>query len=83
MKQQQPFTSKIVEAEPRASLLNEFQVAALLNVSVATIRRWRLFRQGPKYLKIGAVSVRYKAEDLTAWLESCQTGGGEPVEAVQ
>jgi predicted DNA-binding transcriptional regulator AlpA len=61
-------------------LCNEYAVADLLGVSVATISRWRLLRQGPKYLKIGS-SVRYKAEDLSAWLESRPTGGGQPEKA--
>jgi len=55
-------------------LLNEHEVAALLGVAVATIRRWRLIRQGPKYIKVGAM-VRYKPEDLEAWLDSRPAGG--------
>ena len=54
-------------------LLNERELAAHLTVSVATIRRWRLFGHGPKYIKIGA-AVRYRAEDVSAWLNSCPTG---------
>lgn len=40
-------------------LLTERDVAQLLRVSVATIRRRRLFRQAPEWVKIGA-SVRYR-----------------------
>lgn len=58
-------------------LLNEHDVAAMLCVSVSTVRRWRLLRQGPKYLKVGT-SVRYRPEDVSAWLESRPTGGGQP-----
>jgi predicted DNA-binding transcriptional regulator AlpA len=56
-------------------LLNEHDVARITGMSVASVRRWRLLRQGPKYLKIGA-SVRYKPEDVSAWLASRPTGGG-------
>jgi len=56
------------------NLLNEHAVANLLDISVASIRRWRLLRQGPKFIKIGA-SVRYRPEDVAAWLESRPTGG--------
>ena len=56
------------------TLLNEHDVARIMGLSVASVRRWRLMRQGPKYLKIGA-AVRYKAEDVSAWLESRPTGG--------
>ena len=57
------------------ALLNEHDVAHLTGLSVASVRRWRLLRQGPKYLKIGA-AVRYKPEDISAWLESRPFGGG-------
>lgn len=57
------------------TLLNEHDVACLTGLSVASVRRWRLLRQGPKYLKIGA-AVRYKPEDISAWLESRPSGGG-------
>ncbi len=58
------------------ALLNEYDVARILGMSVASVRRWRLLRQGPKYLKIGA-AVRYKSEEISAWLESRPTGGGQ------
>jgi len=62
------------------ALLNEHDVARVTGLSVASVRRWRLLRQGPKYLKIGA-AVRYKAEDVSAWLESRPSGGGHQAEA--
>lgn len=63
------------------TLLNEHDVARITGLSVASVRRWRLLRQGPKYLKIGA-SVRYKPEDVAAWIESRPScGGQEPAEA--
>jgi predicted DNA-binding transcriptional regulator AlpA len=54
-------------------LLNEHQVAKFLQLSVASVRRWGLFRTGPKYLKIGA-AVRYRREDVEAWLSSAVQG---------
>jgi hypothetical protein len=59
-----------------AHLLNEYQVAEMLSVSVATVRRWRLLNIGPTYLKLSS-SVRYRPEDLAAWLDSRPTGGGQ------
>lgn len=56
-------------------LLNEHDLVRITGLSVATVRRWRLFRQGPKYIKIGA-AVRYKSEDIRAWLDSRPTIGG-------
>ena len=57
------------------TLLNEHDVARITGLSVASVRRWRLLRQGPKYLKIGA-AVRYRTEDILTWLGSRPIGGG-------
>jgi len=62
------------------SLLNEHDVARITGMSTASVRRWRLFSTGPKYVKIGA-AVRYRLEDVSAWLESRPTGGGQMSEA--
>jgi predicted DNA-binding transcriptional regulator AlpA len=55
-------------------LLAEHDVARITGLSVASVRRWRLLRQGPRYLKIGS-AVRYRVEDISAWLESRPSGG--------
>ena len=55
-------------------LLNEYEVAEMLDVSVSTVRRWRLFKRGPRYLKLGAL-CRYRLEDISVWLESRPKGG--------
>jgi predicted DNA-binding transcriptional regulator AlpA len=75
MKTSQPGERESVATPQLPTLLNEFDVARVTGLSVASVRRWRLFKQGPKYMKIGA-SVRYRAEDVRAWLESRPTGGG-------
>lgn len=61
-------------------LLNEKDVKRITGLSLASVRRWRLLNQGPKYLKIGA-AVRYRPEDVTAWLASRPTGGESHTEA--
>ena len=61
-------------SENLVNFLNERQVAGALGVSVATVRRWRLFRAGPRYIKIGS-SVRYKPDDVTGWLDTRPVGG--------
>ncbi len=50
------------------TLLNEHEVARLLNVSVATIRRRRLFRRPPEWIKLGA-SVRYTRDSVNRLIE--------------
>ena len=60
------------------SLMTENEVSKRLNVSLASLRRWRLTNRGPVYLKVGSL-VRYSQEDLEAWLASLPTGGtGRP-----
>ena len=61
-------------------LLNETDVARIIGLSMASVRRWRLLRQGPKDLKIGE-AVRYKFEDTAARLESRPSGDGHLAEA--
>jgi len=57
-------------------LLNDHEVAETLGASVATVRRWRLMKQGPRFLKVGAL-CRYRVEDIAEWLESLPSGGGK------
>ncbi len=66
--------------EKQIRLLNEDQVAETLRVSVATVRRWRSCRRGPKFIKVGA-AVRYDSRDLHAWLASRPAGGERGPEA--
>ena len=58
------------------TLLTEHQVAELLKVSVATIRRRRLFRQPPDFVKIGA-SVRYRREAIQRLIDSAEQRMGD------
>ena len=58
------------------ALMGEFDVVRITGLSVSTIRRYRLLGCGPKFLKIGA-AVRYRHEDLAAFLNSRPTGGGQ------
>ena len=62
------------------TLLTEEEVAKRLHVSLASIRRWRLERRGPQFIKVGSL-VRYRPEDLESWLASLPTGGAQLVKA--
>jgi len=57
-----------------SSLMTEDEVSTRLNVSVASLPRWRLQCRRPVFLKVGAL-VRYRPEDLEAWLAALPTGG--------
>jgi predicted DNA-binding transcriptional regulator AlpA len=62
-------------------LLNEHDVAKRLKVSVATVRRWRLIKKGPRYVKLCGSSVRYRPADLILYLDSCPRFSGETSDA--
>jgi len=49
------------------SLLNEDEVAALLNLSVRTVQIWRLRGGGPPFIKLRK-HVRYKPSDVAAFV---------------
>ena len=56
-------------------LLNEYDLACVYQVSVGTVRKWRYKGLGPRYIKLGG-SVRYRPEDVRAYLSASPTGGG-------
>ncbi len=63
------------------NLLTESDVAERLQVSLASVRRWRLERRGPTFVKMGAL-VRYRPEDLENWLASLPAWGNSDAENV-
>jgi len=56
------------------NLLTEEEVARHLHVSLAALRRWRLEKRGPKFIKVSAL-VRYRPEELEEWLATQPAGG--------
>ena len=52
-------------------LLSMQDVARLLNVSVATLKRWRHDRVGPHSFKVGVGrgQIRYRLENVQKWLQ--------------
>lgn len=49
--------------------LNEKEVAAITGRAVSTLRNERFMRKGLPYLKVGGRSIRYKMEDVIAYME--------------
>jgi len=58
--------SPVFRAEER--LLSPEDLAAYLAVPLATVYRWRYRGEGPTGYRVGR-HVRYKLEDVEAWLE--------------
>jgi excisionase family DNA binding protein len=59
------------------NFLTEKEVAQQISVSLASLRRWRLMRRGPRFVKVGSL-VRYRPEDLEQWMASLPAGGTDP-----
>jgi predicted DNA-binding transcriptional regulator AlpA len=57
-------------------LLNEHDVARLLKLSVATVRRRRLLRQPPEFVKLGA-AVRYHPSAIQRLIENAEKAAQE------
>lgn len=51
------------------ALLDDVEVADRLNVSLQTVRNWRTRREGPRFVKLGKRAVRYRPEDVEAFIE--------------
>jgi predicted DNA-binding transcriptional regulator AlpA len=64
-----------------ARFLTESEVAERTQISLATLRRWRLENRGPKYRKFGSL-VRYAEDELANW-EQNQPGGGDVADSAK
>lgn len=57
-------------------LLAATDVAEQIGVTVQTLATWRTRGAGPPYIKLGRM-VRYRPEDIAAWVESQVRAGPE------
>lgn len=53
-----------------SNLLTPQQVAERLAVEVWVLRQWRAEGTGPRALRLGHRTVRYREEDINEWLEA-------------
>ena len=63
-------------------LLNEHEVAESCSIRVLTLRKWRSQKRGPQYVKIGAL-VRYRPDDVDAWIVAQKSSGDIPQEVAR
>jgi hypothetical protein len=54
-------------------LLTPIDVENILHIPERTLSQWRYLGTGPAYFKLGK-HVRYRLEDVTAWLEAQRHG---------
>jgi hypothetical protein len=64
----------LLPGTPTSRLLDEHEAAELLHLSVACLRRRRLLRQEPVWIKIGR-AVRYSPADILGFLAANTLGG--------
>ena len=55
-------------------LRTDREVAEFLGISHRTVQNWRFVNQGPRFIRIGR-SIRYRAEDLSAFIATMPSGG--------
>lgn len=63
-------TNLNIHSPLQESLLNEKQAAAYLNLTPRALQMWRHKGDGPKYVRISKRAVRYRMEDLIAFVNS-------------
>ena len=51
-------------------LLTETEAAKLIGFSIRTVQKWRMQGRGPKFVKVSSRAIRYRREDVDAWIES-------------
>lgn len=54
----------------RPVLLTPHAVAEQLGVTTSTLRTWRANTIGPRWTQLGPQTIRYRAEDIDAYIES-------------
>jgi predicted DNA-binding transcriptional regulator AlpA len=63
--------------EPDDGFITAQELGRQLGVSEASLARWRLWGQGPPFLRLtGQRVVRYAKRDVAEWLAARQHGAG-------
>jgi predicted DNA-binding transcriptional regulator AlpA len=58
------------------NILTPKGVATEYQVSERTLANWRALKQGPRFLKLGKRAVRYRREDIEAFIAGDASEGG-------
>ncbi len=48
--------------------LTQQEAAARLGITPEALRKWRRFGRGPKFLRLGQKLIRYREEDIEAFI---------------
>jgi excisionase family DNA binding protein len=75
---QAPAAERLTDYRNMTKLLTPTEVAELLDVPANTLPMWRYRGGGPRFVKVGR-HVRYRPEDVDAWLDAHTRGGADAV----
>lgn len=65
----EPKTEPDREPKTEPLLMNEKAAARLLGFKVRTLQTWRHRGGGPPFIRVSPRCIRYRKEDLLAWIE--------------
>ncbi len=60
-----------------SSLLTTHQASDLLGLQPATLKRWRVVGTGPKYIRIGRRTIRYRPADIKHFISQSNVEVGQ------
>ena len=60
----------IIMIVQKQKYLTEAEVSNLTGFALSTLRNWRFERRGIPYLRIGKRSIRYRYDDVVAFMET-------------
>ena len=56
--------------DKNCEFLTTQQAANFLSLKPTTLHQWRWSGRGPKFIRLGTRSIRYRLEDLLNWIDS-------------
>jgi predicted DNA-binding transcriptional regulator AlpA len=63
-----------MQLSPASQLLDTAQVSNLLNLRAATLKKWRVLGTGPKYVRVGKRTIRYRLADVKRFIADSTAG---------
>jgi predicted DNA-binding transcriptional regulator AlpA len=57
------------------NVLTHKQTAAEMGIAAVTLSLWRRQGRGPAWIQMGGRAVRYRREDVDAWMLAHRVGG--------
>ena len=78
-----PFLLQRTESSPmlRSPVLNTEEAAAYVGLAKSTLEKLRIYGDGPIFTKYSTRVVRYRIEDLDAWIEKHRAASTSELEA--